>query len=420
MLVRVIDSLHDWPGRDTDALTQSKYEDAAVTDVMARAAQIVIEPVTDKRGRAAFVDLGRAFSDRLEHFVPQIRAEQIELVDPDKNPFFGHARVQLFIAKEGGRPVGRISAHIDELALAMPADQGFGPGTGFFGYFDAEDEAVARALLTAAEGWLAGEGMTRVLGPISLSIWEEPGLLVRGQDHAPMVMMGHHPAHYAGWIEAAGYTRAKTLYTYDLDISKPFPPLVQRIVQSGHKNERITVRRVRKADWDAEVATILGILNDAWSDNWGFVPFSPAEVAHAGKKLRPIIKEELNMIAELDGRPVAFMLTFPDLNDALAKIRGKLFPFGWITMLRWLHFPKGAGMRVPLMGVLKELHNSRLASQLAFMMIEAIRHNSSTKFASKRGEIGWILEDNQGMVAIADTIQSKINREYAIYGKGLG
>ncbi|WP_066530735.1 hypothetical protein [Erythrobacter sp. CCH5-A1] len=387
---------------------------------MARAAQIVIEPVTDKRGRAAFVDLGRAFSDRLEHFVPQIRAEQIELVDPDKNPFFGHARVQLFIAKQGGRPVGRISAHIDELALAMPADQGFGPGTGFFGYFDAEDEAVARALLTAAEGWLAGEGMTRVLGPISLSIWEEPGLLVRGQDHAPMVMMGHHPEHYAGWIEAAGYTRAKTLYTYDLDISKPFPPLVQRIVQSGHKNERITVRRVRKADWDAEVATILGILNDAWSDNWGFVPFSPAEVAHAGKKLRPIIKEELNMIAELDGRPVAFMLTFPDLNDALAKIRGKLFPFGWITMLRWLHFPKGAGMRVPLMGVLKELHNSRLASQLAFMMIEAIRHNSSTKFASKRGEIGWILEDNQGMVAIADTIQSKINREYAIYGKGLG
>lgn len=316
MLVRVIDSLREWRERDTDALTQSKYEDAFVTDVTARGAEIVIEPVSDKRGRAAFVDLGRAFSDRLPHFVPQIRAEQIELVDPDKNPFFGHARVQLFIAKQGGRPVGRISAHIDELALAMPAEQGFGPGTGFFGYFDAEDEAVARALLTAAEGWLAGEGMTRVLGPISLSIWEEPGLLVKGQDHAPMLMMGHHPAHYAGWIEAAGYSRAKTLYTYDLDISKPFPPLVQRIVQSGHKNARINVRRVRKADWDKEVATILGILNDAWSDNWGFVPFTPQEVAYAGKKLRPIIKEELNMIAELDGRPVAFMLTFPDVNDA--------------------------------------------------------------------------------------------------------
>jgi hypothetical protein len=385
-----------------------------------RTGQISIEPVSDKRGRAAFVDLGRAFSDRLPHFVPQIRAEQIELVDPGKNPFFGHARVQLFIATSGGKPVGRISAHIDELALAMPAEQGFGPGTGFFGYFDAEDEDVARALLATAEAWLAGEGMTRVLGPISLSIWEEPGLLVQGQDHPPMLLMGHHPAQYAGWIEAAGFARAKTLYTYDLNISKPFGPLVERIVQSGHKNARINIRQVRKADWDSEVAIILGILNDAWSDNWGFVPFTPREVVYAGKKLRPLIFEELNMIAEVDGRPVAFMLTWPDVNDALGKIKGKLFPFGWITMLRWLRHPKGAGMRVPLMGVLKELHNSRMASQLAFMMIEAIRQQASGKFGSTRGELGWVLDDNQGMNAIADAIQSKINREYAIYEKRLG
>jgi hypothetical protein len=391
-----------------------------VSDAITSRPQISIEPVSGKVGRAAFVDLGRAFSDRLAHFVPQIRSEQLELIDPDRNPFFGHGRVQLFIAHAGGKAVGRISAHIDELALAMPPEQGFGPGTGFFGYFDAEDEAVAHALLRTAEAWLAGEGMTRVLGPISLSIWEEPGLLVSGQDHPPMIMMGHHPAHYAAWIEAAGYGRAKTLYTYDLDISRPFPPLVQRIVQSGHKNARINVRRVDKSKWDSEVAIVLSILNDAWSDNWGFVPFTPDEVAYAGKKLRPLIFEELNMIAEVDGRPVAFMLTFPDVNDALAKIRGKLFPLGWIHMLRWLRHPKGAGMRVPLMGVLKELHNSRLASQLAFMMIETIRLQANGKFQSTRGELGWVLEDNQGMVAIADTIQSKVNREYAIYEKKLG
>jgi hypothetical protein len=400
-------------------LTNRKYEDDPVTDVASHAGEIVIEPVTDKRGRAAFVDLGRAFAARLEHFVPQLRSEQLELIDPGKNPFFGHARVQMFIAKRRGTPVGRISAHIDELALAMPASQGFGPGTGFFGYFDAEDEASAHALIAQAEAWLRGQGMTRVLGPISMSIWEEPGLLVKGQDHAPTVMMGHHPAHYAAWIESAGYTLAKRLLTYDLDITKPFPPLIQRIVQSGRKNARINVRPVRKSDWDAEVATILSILNDAWSDNWGFVPFTPQEVAYAGKKLKPIIREELNMVAELDGRPVAFMLTFPNVNDALAKTGGKLFPFGWFTMLRWLRNPKGADMRVPLMGVLKELHNSRLASQLAFMMIEQIRHNSNTMHGSKRGEIGWILEDNQGMVAIADAILSKVNREYDIFEKGL-
>lgn len=412
--------MREWPARDTDTLTKRKYEDDPVTDVAGREAEIVIEPVGDKRERAAFVDLGRAFSERVPHFVPQIRSEQLELVDPGKNPFFGHARVQLFLAKRGGRAVGRISAHIDELALAMPAGQGFGPGTGFFGYFDAEDEPVARALLARAEDWLKGQGMSRVLGPISMSVWEEPGLLVKGQDHAPTIMMGHHPAHYAGWIEGAGYTLAKRLLTYDLDIARPFPPLIQRIVQSGHKNARINVRPVRKADWDAEVATILSILNDAWSDNWGFVPFTPAEVAYAGKKLKPIIKEELNMVAELDGRPVAFMLTFPDVNDALAKIGGKLFPLGWITMLRWLRNPRGADMRVPLMGVLKELHNTRLASQLAFMMIEGIRQNANGRYGSTRGEIGWILEDNQGMVAIADAIESKVNREYAIYARALG
>lgn len=384
------------------------------------ATEIVIEPVTGKKGRAAFVDLGRRFALREPHSVPQLRSELIELIDPYRNPFFGHGRAEFFIARRGNQPVGRISAHIDELALQMPASQGFGPGTGMFGYFDAEDEAAAHALLQAAEQWLRSQGMTRVVGPISLSVWEEPGLLVRGQDHAPMIMMGHHPAHYRGWIESHGFSPAKTLLTYDLDVTKEFPPLIQRIVKSGERNERIRVRPVDKNRWDEEVAVVLDILNDAWSKNWGFVPFTPEDVAYAGKKLRPIIFEPLNMIAELDGEPVAFMLTFPDINQVLKRIEGKLFPFGWLQLLRWLRLPKGAGMRVPLMGVKKELHNSRVASQLAFMMISQIRQNAVRHYDSKRGEIGWILDDNQGMVAIADAIESKINREYIVFEKALG
>jgi len=383
-------------------------------------AKIMVEPVIGKQGRAEFVDVGRSFSAQLENYVPQLRSEQLELINPNKNPFFGHGRAEFFIARREGKAVGRISAHIDDLALQMPADQGFGPGTGLFGYFDATDEAAAHALLDAAAAWLRGQNMTRMLGPISLSIWEEPGLLIKGQDHAPTIMMGHHPAHYAGWIETTGMRRAKTLYTYDLDIKKDFPPIVQRIVKSGHRNERINVRQVRKDRWDEDAAIVLSILNDAWSDNWGFVPFTPAEVAYAGKKLKPIIHEPLNMIAEVDGKPVAFMLTFPDVNHVLAKIKGKLFPFGWFHMLRWLRKPSHSDMRVPLMGVVKDVQNSRMASQLAFMMIEGIRKNANTHYTATRGEIGWILEDNQGMVAIADTINSKINREYAIFEKSLG
>mgnify|MGYP000538376528 FL=1 len=165
--------------------------------------------------------------------------------------------------------------------------------------------------------------------------------------------------------------------------------------------------------------TILAILNDAWSNNWGFVPFTNAEIAYAGKKLKPIIHPDLNLIAELDGKPVAFMLTFPDMNDVLRKVDGKLFPFGWFHILRWLRKPRRMGMRVPLMGVLRELHNSRLASQLAFMMISQIRDVAVDKYETRRAEIGWILDDNQGMMAIADAIQSTINREYAIFEKSL-
>ncbi len=382
-------------------------------------AEIIIEPVNDKKGRARFVDLGREFAARTPYCVPQLRTEQLELVNPAKNPLFGHTKAQLFIAHRAGKPVGRISAQIDELALNAPLEQGFGPGTGMFGYFDAENETTGRALIEAAQDWLRDRGMTRALGPISMAMWEEPGLLVKGHDHSPMLMMGHHPAHYQAWIEGAGYSLAKTLYTYDHDITGDLPPLIERIVKSGERNSRITTRKVDKSRWDEDAAIVLSILNDAWSDNWGFVPFTPEEVAYAGKKLKTIIKEDLNMIAEVDGRPVAFMLVFPDMNDALAKIDGKLFPFGWFHMLRWLRNPQGAGMRVPLMGVLKEFQNSRLASQLAFMMISQIRETANSKYNSTRAEIGWILEDNQGMVAIADAIGSKINREYAIYEKAL-
>lgn len=380
---------------------------------------IEIREVSGKSGRAAFVDLGREFAAREPHGVPQLRSELLELIDPEKNPFFGHAKVKLLIAYRGGKPVGRITAHIDEIALEMPAEQGFGPGTGMFGYFDAEDEPSAHALLRSAEGHLRDWGMTRVLGPISLSIWEEPGLLVKGQDHPPTIMMGHHPAHYAGWIESAGYRREKTLYTYELDISREFPPLIQRIVASGERSSRITLRSVDKSRWAEEIQVVLEILNDGWSDNWGFVPFTPEEIAYAGKKMKPLIRPELNMIAELEGRPVAFMMVLPDINRALKRSGGKLLPFGWLRLLRWLHKPTGSDMRVPLMGVRKEFQSSRLASQLAFMMISRIRQNAHGMLKSNRGEIGWILDDNQGMVAIADAIQSTINREYAIYAKVL-
>jgi hypothetical protein len=379
----------------------------------------VIAPVSGKADLDAFIDLAFRINADDPNWVPPLRAEVVELLTPGKNPFHEHAKVQLFLARRNGTIVGRISAHYDELALTQPPEQGMGPGTGNWGLFEAEDESIAHALIGRAEQWLREHGMTRVLAPISLSIWEEPGLLVKGHDHPPMVMMGHNSAAYEAWVERAGYTVAKRLLTYDLPVQDGFPPLVNKIVALGEKNARIRIRRVDKKHFERDAAIIIDILNDAWSQNWGFVPFTETEKAYGAKKLAPLIFEEVNMIAELDGEPVAFMMALPDVNAVLKPMGGKLFPFNFIKLLWWLRKARPADFRVPLMGVVQKLQASRMASQLAFMMIEHIRRAGVREHGAKRAEVGWILEDNQGMVAIADAIGSKVNREYRIYGKQL-
>ena len=381
---------------------------------------LTIEAVTTARARREFVDLAYRLNAADPNWVPPLHMEAVELVTPGKNPFFEHADVQFFLARRAGRVVGRISAHIDHLAIGMDPAQGMGPGTGNWGLLEAEDQAIAHALIAQAEAWLRDKGMTRVLAPMSMSVWEEPGQLTKGFDHPPTVMMGHQPERYNDYILALGdYTPAKELLTYELDITKDFPPLIQRIVQSGEKNPRIRIRNVDKSKFDAEARLILDILNDAWSDNWGFVPFTETEIKYAGKKFKPIVHNDLIMVAEYDGEPVAFMMTLPDLNEAIKPMGGKLFPFNFIRLLAWLRKPRVRTMRVPLMGVVKKLQASRLASQLAFMMIEYIRRNAVSRYGASRGEIGWILEDNQGMVAIADAINSHINKQYTIYQKTL-
>ncbi|HEY0325896.1 MAG TPA: N-acetyltransferase, partial [Allosphingosinicella sp.] len=325
-----------------------------------------------------------------------------------------HAEAELFLARRNGRITGRISAQVDRLVL-----EHMGAGTGQWGMFETEDEETAKALIAAAEAWLKAKGMTRSLGPFSLGIWDEPGLLVKGHDHPPMVMMGHNQASYEAWVEAAGYKGVKDLYTYDLDVTHDFPPLIQRIVEGGRKNPRIHIRKVDKSRFDEEAATILTILNDAWGDNWGFIPLTDSEIAFAGKKLKPIVIEDMIRIAELDGEPVAFMMSLPNLNLVLKEMGGKLFPFGWAKLLWWLRRKRFAEARVPLMGVVKRLQASRIASQLAFMLIGTIRAEAAPKYGITRGEVGWILDDNQGMKSIADAIESKINRVYRIYEKAL-
>ena len=378
-----------------------------------------IRPVISKADRKAFVELPYRLYANHPHWVPPLKDEVHGLLNPAKNPWFEHGEAQLFIAEADGRVTGRISAHIDQLALAQPVEQGMGPGTGFWGFPEAEDEATMHALLRAAEDWLRAKGMTKAMGPFSFSYWDEVGLLVEGHDHPPTAMMAYSAAPYQGWIEAAGYAGVEDLFTYSLVIDQGFPELTNRIVASGERNARIRIRQVDKSKFDQEAALIIGILNDAWSDNWGFVPFTDAEIAYAGKKLKPIIYNDLVRVAEIEGEPVAFMITIPDLNEQLIKYGGSLFPFNWAKLLWWLRKPKVRTMRVPLMGVLKKLQSSRVASQLAFMLIEFIRRDSVAKYGATHGEFGWVLASNGPMRSVGEAVGGTVNKVYRIYEKRL-
>jgi hypothetical protein len=378
-------------------------------------APVTVQPVEQvKNGRKAFVDFAWEVYRDDPAWVPPLKDEVHGLLNPKKNPWFEHARAQLFLALRGERVVGRISAQVDELVL-----EHMGAGTGQWGMFEALDGEAAAELIGTAENWLRAQGMTRALGPFSLSIWDEPGLEIEGFAEAPTVMMGHHQPQYEGWVEAAGYRKAKDLLTYEVNITHWDDPLINRLIAAGERNPKIRIRKVDKSRFDEEARIILNLLNDAWSDNWGFVPLTESEIAYAGKKLKPIIYEELVRVAEYDGQAVAFMITIPDMNELIRDLDGKLFPFGWAKLLWRLRHPKTRRARVPLMGVAKKLHHTRLASQLAFMLIEFTRRDVVRNFGVTIGEFGWILEDNKGMLPIAELPGARVNHRYRIYEKGL-
>ncbi len=377
---------------------------------------LTIRPVVTSADRRAFVDLPFHLYANDPNWRAPLKSEVHGLISgPKTNPWFLHARARFWLAIRGGEVVGRISAQVDDLVQTH-----MGAGTGQWGMFECNrDPEVAEHLFGAAEDWLRSQGMTRSLGPFSLSIWDEPGLLVKGHKIPPTVMMGHHLPYYEKMVESRGYVGVKDLHTYELSIDKGFNDRVNRIVAAAENSSRIRIRNVNKANFAAEAALILDILNDAWADNWGYVPLTPAEVDHVGVKLKPIVFEDLIKICELDGVPVAFMITLPDLNDLTLDLNGSLFPFGWAKLLWRLRKPRTERVRVPLMGVRSTLQGSRFASFMAFMMIEHIRRSAVADYGAKRGEIGWILEDNGPMRSIADIIESEITKIYRIYERPL-
>lgn len=375
-----------------------------------------ILPVTTGQDRKQFVEIPRRLFADDPCWVPPLAFEVNERLSPKKNPYFDHAQLQAWIARRGGAPVGRITAQVDQVAIREE-----GRPIGHFGFFDVAegDEEAAAALLKTAEDWLKAKGMAHVMGPYNPTVNEEPGILVDGFDEPAMMLMAHSRPDYQGLVEANGYEGIKDLYAYHLDIrGEILPPQLKRMTERVQDSGKLTLRQVRMDHYEEDLGIILDIFNDAWSDNWGFLPMTDAELKHTADGLKMLIRPDISMIAEHEGRPIAMMVTLPNLNEILKAIDGRLLPFGWARLAWWLKVGPVRTVRVPLMGVLKEFQNGTLGAAASLSLIESIRQNAARKgvcFA----ELSWILDDNLRMQGILEKIGSRLYKTYRIYAKDL-
>ncbi|WP_348760854.1 N-acetyltransferase [uncultured Salinisphaera sp.] len=375
-------------------------------------AAVTIEPVDSAATRRRFIGLLHSlYADRPEWRAP-IRLERSMHLSDKHNPAFEHLEWQAWIAVVDGRDVGRISAQIDAL---RPAENG--QRIGFFGLFETVDDArVSAALLTTAEAWLAQRGMDRIQGPFNLTINDECGLLVDGFDTPPMMMMPHGRDYYLGHVEAQGYHQAVDMLAYWLDLPFARPRAMSRLL--GRYAKRVRIRPIERKRYAEELVALRDIFNDAWANNWGFVPFTEAEFNDLGNTLKVLIDDSLVQIAEVDGEPAAFIVALPNLNEAARDINGRLTPVG-IAKLLWrlkVRFPQT--VRVPLMGVRQTYQNSPLGAALAYGVIGAVEQAVVARGATG-SELSWILDNNAGMSDIIESLGGHCYKTYRILEKRL-
>jgi hypothetical protein len=373
--------------------------------------EVIVRSVTSYREMGVFIDIPWSIYSDDPMWVPPLRLER-RLHFSRFNPFFKHGEWQAWIAYRNEQPVGRISAQIDQLHRER-----YGGDTGHFGLFECiDDKEVAAALIHMAEAWLTERQTKHVTGPFSLSINQECGILVEGFDKPPMVMMPHSRRWYGSLLEEQGYRPAKDLLAYWVELDFKVPRLMNALI--GKFADQVHLRRLRRDKFSEELEVLRDIFNDAWSENWGFVPFTQAEFAELGAILRLLVPDDCIQIAEVDGVPAAFMVALPNLNEIFAQLNGHLFPFGWIRLIRIRSKGGVRTGRIPLMGVRRRFHNTPLGMALAFMVIDAPRE-LGRGMAVQAMELSWILEDNKPMRAILDSLGCREYKRYRIYQKTL-
>jgi GNAT superfamily N-acetyltransferase len=377
-------------------------------------ASVSIRPVRTRRELKRFVKVPfRIHRDHPQWVAPLI-FERMQFLSEKKNPYFDHAEVRLLIAERDGEPVGRVSAQIDHRW-----DEYQGGSDAMFGFFETvEDPEVARALIDAASEWVAGEGRQRILGPMDFTTNDEIGILIEGYERRPMILEPWHPPYYRELIEAQGFEKAMDVLMWELQFGdlkegEKFDPAIHAAAEKALHDEGISIRNMRKREMAAEVRRFMDVYNEAWGDNWGFVPITDDEVEFQAKNLKQVLDEDWAYIAEKDGEVVGAAVTLPDINQVMARLNGRLLPFGWAKFL--LGKRKIDQLRVFALGVKHAYRHTGVAAGLYLKHLETAARPGSIE----GGEMGWILETNRPMNRAMEGMGGRVVKRYRLYERGL-
>jgi len=374
---------------------------------------VTVKPVRTKRELKRFVKLPfRLHRDHPQWVAPLI-FERMQFLDRSRNPYFEHAEAEYFLAQRDGEDVGRITAQVDRRW-----DEYQGGNDGMFGFFESvDDPAVAGALLDAAGDWVRERGKSRIVGPMDFTTNDEVGLLVEGYELRPMILQPWHPPYYRELIEGQGLTKTMDLLMWYLALGElkqgnEFHPLIHAAAEKVSSEHGITVRNMRRRDLDAELGRFMEVYNEAWGRNWGFVPITEQEVSFQARTLKQVIEERWTFIAERDGEVLGAALTLPDINQAMAKLQGRLLPFGWLRFL--LAKRRIDQVRVFALGVKPDYQHTGIAA--AFY----IRHlEEASPDGVYGGETGWILEVNEPMNRAMKGMGGRIVKKYRLFERPL-
>jgi GNAT superfamily N-acetyltransferase len=371
--------------------------------------EVTVRPVRGRRDLKRFIDLPYRLHAGTP-WVPPLKLERRLFLNRKLNPYFKHGEAEYFLARRGGRVVGRVTAQIDRAFNEFHDSR-----WGMFGFLELEDDPEAMAaLLDAAEGWLRERGCDRMVGPMDFSMNEESGVLIEGFELEPLIRQPWHPPYYQGLCEAAGLEKAMDLYSWALDISdrEDMLPVLFELDQRARDEHGVTIRRMSRRHLRKEMDRFAEIYNAAWARNWGFVPYSKEDLDAYTMDMHLVFSRDWFMVAEKDGETIAVAITLPDVNQVLRKMKGRLLPLGW---WRFLNRNRIADrVRVGFLGVKPEHQHTGVAASLYVEHFDTAAHSRQ-----KRGEAGWILETNEAMNRGLEAMSGEIVKRYRVYEKTL-